>query len=202
MLELSGLGAQILDTREGAEFEGAHLEGAVNVGLGGSYATWCGTVLDRERAVVVVADPGREQEAALRLGRIGFDVVAGYLDGGMHALDERPDLLAHVERVTAAALDEQLESPEPPVVVDVRTEREWRAQRIGGSVNIPLNRLGQQLDELSRDRPLVVYCVSGYRSAIAASILAGAGFASVVDLVGGLAGWAACCPDAVLADAG
>ena len=201
VLQLSRDGAQILDTRDAADFEGAHLTGAVNVGLSGSYATWCGTVLDRDRAIVVVTDPGREHEAAVRLGRIGLDVVAGYLDGGMQALEERPDLLAHVERLTAAELAEQLESPEPPVIVDVRTEREWRQRRIAASVNIPLNRLAQQLDVLPRDHPLVVHCATGYRSAIAASVLLGAGFGSVADLVGGLAAWASFDLDAVSADA-
>src|SRR5437588_7395609 len=104
VLELQREGAQVLDTREPADFEGAHLAGAVNVGLGGSYATWCGTVLDRERPVVIVADLGREEEAALRLGRIGFDIVAGFLDGGTRTLEDRADLVARVERLTAAAL--------------------------------------------------------------------------------------------------
>ena len=86
-------GAQLLDTREAAEFDGAHLRGALNIGLGGSFATWCGTLLDPERPVVVIAEPGRELEAATRLGRIGFDRVAGYLVGGMQQLDAAPDLL-------------------------------------------------------------------------------------------------------------
>ncbi len=81
LLELVENGAQLLDTRDQAAFEGAHVRGALNIGLGGSFATWCGTILDYERPVVLVADPGREIEAATRLGRIGFDTVVGYLDG-------------------------------------------------------------------------------------------------------------------------
>jgi hydroxyacylglutathione hydrolase len=188
-LALRQEGAQILDTREPADFEAAHLAGTVNVGLGGSYATWCGTVLGRERPVVIVAGPGREREAALRLGRIGFDIVAGYLEGGMQALETRPDLVARVERITAGALSEQLESPEPPLVVDVRTEREWREKRIGDSVNVPLGQLALQLEELPRERPLVVHCATGYRSAIAASLLLREGYSAIADLVGGIAAW-------------
>ena len=86
---------------------------------------------------------------------------------------------------------------EPPLVVDVRTEREWSEQRIDGSVNVPLSRLAERLDELPRDRPLVVHCASGYRSAIAASLLQREGFALVADLVGGIAAW-----ETVAADAG
>jgi hydroxyacylglutathione hydrolase len=188
-LGLRRQGAQILDTRDPADFEGAHLVGSVNVGLGGSYATWCGTVLDRQRPIVIVADLGREREAALRLGRIGFDVVAGYLEGGMQALDARPDLVARVERITAGALAEQLETTDRPLVVDVRTEREWTETAIADSVNIPLSRLVERIDELPRDRPVVVHCASGYRSAIAASLLLGEGLRDVADLVGGLAAW-------------
>jgi hydroxyacylglutathione hydrolase len=188
-LELRREGAQLLDTRDPADFEGAHLAGSVNVGLRGSYATWCGTVLDRERPVVIVAEPGRELEAALRLGRIGFDIVAGYLEGGMQALDPRPELVARVERVTAGALTEQLASAQPPLVLDVRTEREWREKRIGDSLNVPLSRLAQRIDGIPSDRPIVVHCASGYRSAIAASLLLRDGFGQVADLVGGMAAW-------------
>jgi glyoxylase-like metal-dependent hydrolase (beta-lactamase superfamily II) len=182
-------GGQILDTREPADFEGAHLVGSLNVGLGGSYATWCGTILDRERQIVIVADPGREVEAATRLGRIGFDNVAGYLEGGMSALDARPDLVERIERVTAAVLAEQLATSAPPFLLDVRSEPEWHEKRIEGSVNIPLSRLQERIRELPRDRQVVAHCATGYRSAIAVSVLRLAGLEQVSDLVGGLGAW-------------
>src|SRR5579864_5058178 len=77
VLSLQSQGAQVLDTRDPAEFASAHLAGSINIGLGGQYATWVGTVLDRENPIVIIATPGREKEAAVRLGRIGFDHVAG-----------------------------------------------------------------------------------------------------------------------------
>ena len=125
----------------------------------------------------------------MRLGRIGLDRVAGFLEGGMRGLDARPDLVERVERVTAPALAEQLASLQPPLVVDVRSEREWQEKRIEGSTNIPLSRLQERLDELPRDRPLAVLCASGYRAAIALSVLQLAGFDRVSDLVGGLGAW-------------
>ena len=188
-LRIRDEGGQLLDTRDPAEFAGAHLAGSLNVGLGGSYATWCGTILDRERPIVIVAEPGREREAATRLGRIGFDGVAGFLAGGMQALDGRPDLVARIERVTATSLAEQLGSPEPPLVVDVRTEREWQEKRIASSLDIPLGHLEERVAELPADRAIVVHCASGYRSAIAASLLRRNGLERVADLVGGLAAW-------------
>jgi hydroxyacylglutathione hydrolase len=188
VLALQDAGAQVLDTRDAADFEGAHLRGSLNVGLGGAYATWCGTILDRTRPIIIIAEPGRELEAATRLGRIGFDTVAGYLSGAMQALDTRAELLERTERVTAAALEVQLRGELPPLVLDVRSPREWQAKRIEGSVNLALSHLTESAVKLG-ERPTVVYCTSGYRSAIAASLLVRGGLASTTDLVGGLAAW-------------
>ncbi|MDX6484910.1 MAG: hypothetical protein QOF43_63 [Gaiellaceae bacterium] len=190
VLERQRQGASVVDTRDAVDFGRGHLTGAVNVGLGSnSYATWCKTVLDRERPVVIVANSGSEHEAAALLELIGI-TVEGFLDGGARAVASRPDRTATVARVTAAALGAQLESPEPPLVLDVRTEPEWRGRRIGASVNIPLPLLMQRLDRLPRDRLLVVHCAEGYRSAIAASLLLREGFAAS-DLAGGIAAWQA-----------
>jgi hydroxyacylglutathione hydrolase len=194
-LALAAQGAQLLDARDPADFAGAHLAGSVNVGLGGSYATWAGTLLEHERPILLVTEPGREQEAAMRLGRIGFDNVAGYLDGGMQALEPRPDLVGRTERITAGTLAERLRRAESPLVLDVRTEREWREQRIEGSLNLPLGRLLERLDEVPRDRQLVVQCATGYRSAIAASLLRRHGLDRVADLVGGISAWSASTAD-------
>jgi hydroxyacylglutathione hydrolase len=191
-LALVGDGAQLLDARESTMFEGAHLRGSLNIALSGSFATWCGTILDRERPIVLVAEPGTETQAATRLGRIGFDNVAGYLEGGMQSVHEAPsELIDRTERITAASLAEQLEGASPPMVVDVRMPAEWEQQRIDGSVNVPLSRLAEEIPGLPNDRPLVVYCSSGYRSAVAASVLRRAGVAEVADLVGGLGAWEA-----------
>jgi hydroxyacylglutathione hydrolase len=190
-LELAAGGAQLLDTREPADFEGAHLRGAINIGLSGSYATWCGTILDQSKPVVLIAEPGREVEAATRLGRIGFDSVAGYLRGGMEQLHREPSLIEKTPRLTAQALAEQLSEPEPPLLIDVRTEREWTQEgRIEGARNVPLGHLHERALALPRDRQVVLYCSSGYRSAIAVSLLQRRG-SRVADLVGGLAAWEA-----------
>jgi hydroxyacylglutathione hydrolase len=188
-LALAADGAQVLDTRDGAKFEAGHLRGSVNVGLGGSYATWCGTILDPQRPIVLISEPGREVEAAVRLGRIAFDTIAGYLAGGMQSLTGEPELIDRIERITAGSLAEQLAAPSPPLLIDVRAPGEWEQERIDASVNVPLPRLPERLETLPRDREIVVHCASGYRSAIAAGLLQGAGFARVADLVGGLAAW-------------
>jgi rhodanese-related sulfurtransferase len=159
--------------------------------LGGQYASWAGTLLDRERPIVLLADPGREEEAALRLGRIGFDVVAGYLRNGMQALDGRADLVALSERIVPSIAAEALSSSEPPVVIDVRTPQEWRTGHIEGSRNLPLSRLAGQMGDVPAGRPLLVHCAGGYRSSIAASLLRRQGFRNLTELAGGLGAWEA-----------
>lgn len=191
VLRLKNQGAQLLDVREAIDFEGAHLVDSINIGIQGKYATWCGTVLNHDHPIVVVAEAGQETEAVMRLGRIGFDNVAGYLRDGMDALRERPELVAKIERITAVALAEQLKSSAAPTVVDVRSEKEWAAGHIAGSVNIPVNHLHDRAGEIAKDRPVVVHCEGGYRSAIAASLLAKTGRPDVLDMVGGFKAWAA-----------
>ena len=189
VLRLAGSGAQLLDVREPAEFAASHLEGAINIGLSGKFATWCGTLLDRERPIVLVAEPGREAEAATRLGRIGFDHVAGYLDGGMQAVAGSAARLSGTERIAPVTLAEMLSGAGRPAVLDVRTAREHAERQIPGSVNIPLDQLLRRLGEVPREGRLVVHCASGYRSSIACSLLERAGRKGAVDLVGGIAGW-------------
>ena len=189
LLQLGDSGVQILDVRDPAEYAKGHLAGSTNIGLGGQYATWAGTVLDRAKPIVIIAEPGRDQEAALRLGRIGFDYVKGYLEGGMEALAGRPDLVWPTERISAPTLAEHLASADPPLLLDIRTPREWATRHIDGSVNIPLNHLQERLVNIPRDRRIAVHCAGGYRSSIAASILHQYGITHLIELAGGLAAW-------------
>lgn len=189
VLALQAMGAQILDTRDAAEFAPAHLAGSINIGLRGQYATWAGTVLDREHPIVIIAAPGTETESAVRLGRIGFDHVGGYLQDGVQSLESRPDLTAKTERVSPQFAGELLAWPEPPLLVDVRAAREREQNYIGGSRGVPLNHLAENFEKLPKDRHLLVYCAGGYRSSIAASLLQRHGFQRVSEIAGGISGW-------------
>ncbi|MGD0296498.1 MAG: MBL fold metallo-hydrolase [Bryobacteraceae bacterium] len=189
ILRMGGSGAQILDVRDAAEYAKGHLAGSINIGLGGQYATWAGTVLDRTRPIVIIAEPGREPEAALRLGRIGFDHVRGYLNGGMEALAGRPDLVWPTERLSAPMVAEEIAGANPPLVLDIRNPREWVAKHIDGSVNIPLNHLTERIAEIPRNRRIAVHCAGGYRSSIAAGILHQYGITNLIEMAGGLAAW-------------
>jgi hydroxyacylglutathione hydrolase len=190
VLALQAVGGQLLDTRDPAEFAAAHLLGSINIGLVGQYATWAGTILSRERPIVIIADPGRESESAVRLGRIGFDHVVGFLKGGLHSIGSRADLTATTERVSAPVAAERVAHGEA-ILVDVRTPGEREQKHVAGSISLPLNHLVERSAELPRDRPLLIHCAGGYRSSIAASLLQGLGFTEVGEMAGGLAAWEA-----------
>jgi hydroxyacylglutathione hydrolase len=190
VLGAAAAGAQLLDTRDPAAFAAAHLHGSVNAGLRGRFATFAGSVLGHDDPIIVIAEPGREREAVTRLGRIGFDHVAGFLDGGMNAAAARNDIVETVDRITALELHEELNAPEPPLVLDVRNELEWRLGHVRNSHNVPLTRLQERLSDVRRGRA-VVMCQTGYRSSIAASLLRKEGFDEVIDLIGGMTAWQA-----------
>jgi len=190
VLALQEVGAQVLDTRDAADFAAAHLAGSINIGLVGQYATWAGTVLSHEHPIVIIADPGRESESAVRLGRIGFDHIVGFLQHGLRSLESRADLTATTERVSAPVAAERVGRGEA-MLVDVRTPREREVKHIDDSVAMPLNHLIDRAAELPVDRPLLVHCAGGYRSSIAASILQRLGFKQVSEVAGGLAAWEA-----------
>lgn len=189
VLELQASGAQILDTREPEEFASAHLSGSINIALSGQYATWAGTVLTTTQPIVIIANPGRENESALRLGRIGFDNVVGYLENGVRSLEFQPERTVFTERLSASYAAELLASSAPPLAVDVRSPREREQKLIDGSVHIPLNHLTERATELPKNRPLLLYCAGGFRSSIAASLLQRCGFSQVGEIAGGIAGW-------------
>jgi rhodanese-related sulfurtransferase len=145
-------------------------------------------VLDRDHPIVIVADPGRENESAVRLGRIGFDHVVGYLEGGLRSLEARPDLTATTDRLSPAVAADRLAGG-GAVAVDVRTPNERTQKYVDGSLAIPLSQLLARLHDIPRDRPVIVYCAGGYRSSIAASLLQKEGFPDVSEVAGGIAAW-------------
>jgi hydroxyacylglutathione hydrolase len=189
VLTLQAEGAQLVDTRDPEEFGAAHLTGSINIGLTGQYATWAGTVLDRVHPIVIIAAPDREGESAIRLGRIGFDHIAGYLDNGLKSLESRPELVSFTERLSPQFEAQLLASSDPPLAIDVRMPREREQKHIRGSLSVPLNHLVENLKTLPKNRALLVYCAGGYRSSIAASLMRRGGFDSVCEIAGGIAAW-------------
>jgi hydroxyacylglutathione hydrolase len=190
-------GAQLLDTRDPSEFAAAHMAGSINIGLHGEYASWAGTLLDPAQPIVIVADPGAEAQSALRLGRIGFDQVAGFLDGGLAAIPDRAPqgsalpVIVSTDRLSPQTAADRMAGSNPPLVIDIRTAGERAMKSVKGSLHWPLNTFREGLPDVAHDHAVIVHCAGGYRSSIAASLLQRAGFTNVSEIAGGLSAWEA-----------
>ncbi|MFG3603096.1 rhodanese-like domain-containing protein [Micromonospora chersina] len=182
-------GAVVVDARDPQEFAAGHLAGSINIPADGRFAETAGSVIAPDRAVLVVAPHDREEEIVVRLARIGFDQVAGYLRDAETALVELAAEMTPASRLTATELRDRLDGAEPPVVLDVRNAGEREQGFVPGSLHIPLAELTRRLDEVPADRPVVAHCAGGYRSSVAASLLRNAGRQDVSDLLGGYGAW-------------
>ena len=189
VLARQAAGAVVLDVRVPDVYAAGHLASSVNVGLNGRFASWVGTVVPRQTELVVVAEPGTEDEAITRLARIGYDRVAGCLAGGPAAWAARPELVRRHRRIGVDQLAAELAAPGAPAVVDVRAPGEYEGGHIEGALLVPLDRLEEELGRIPRDRPFVVQCQGGYRSSIAASLLERHGIDVAGDLIGGYGAW-------------
>jgi rhodanese-related sulfurtransferase len=189
-------GAVLIDGRPAGEFASGHLRGAVNVGMEGRFAEYCGDIARPDQPIVLATDPGREGEAKVRLARIGFDRVVGAVGDVTRLLAEHPELAATSFRISASdfaswhAANVAL-GAEPVQLVDVRNPGEQADGVIPGAILVPLAALLDRIDGLDPEATTVVYCAGGYRSSIAASALAARGFARVADLLGGYDAWKA-----------
>jgi hydroxyacylglutathione hydrolase len=178
-------GAAVIDTRDAVAFATGHLRGAINVGLDGRFAEYVGSVVTPDTPIVLVSYPGTDAEAHMRLGRIGFDTVVGYLADADDELALRPDLVERASRLTQRELADRKETLADLQVIDIRNAGEVAGGMLDGARHIPLAELRRRLAELDASAPVVVYCAGGYRSSIAASLLRSAGFADVSDVLGG-----------------
>lgn len=178
-------GALILDTRNANDFAAGHIPNSMNIGLDGSYAVWVGTLVsDIKQRIVVVAEKGREREAILRLARVGYENVAGYLEGGFDTWKNAGKPTATINCISATELAE-IYQPEMPIL-DVRRVNEFRNGHLPNAINIPLRDLEQNLHQLNPNQLYYVHCAGGYRSMIAASILVRNGYHKVVNVNGGM----------------
>lgn len=191
VLRLQADGAAIIDGRAPEVFASGHLPGSLNIGLDGRFAEYTGTVVPAGQLIVLVTDAGRETEARVRLARIGFDNVVGYLPSIEHTLAQRPDLVTSAVRLSALTLATWLLEQQHLQIVDVRKPSELGAGVVPGATHIPLAALINRIRELDPTAPTVIYCAGGYRSSTAASALRTAGFSTIADLVGGFTAWSA-----------
>jgi rhodanese-related sulfurtransferase len=182
-------GAMLIDGRDPEDFARGHLRQAVNVGLGGRYAEFAGSVVPSDVDIVLVTEPGFELEGKNRLARIGFDRVIGHLADPYKVMFEQRDDVQVASRLTAQVFNERAAEMGDLQVVDVRNPGEVADGVIEDAITIPVGQLPGRIDELDVTRPTVVYCAGGYRSSVAASVLRQRGFADVSDIIGGYNAW-------------
>jgi rhodanese-related sulfurtransferase len=182
-------GAVIIDGRAPEVFASGHIRGSVNVPLDGRFAEYAGDVARPGEPIVIVGEPGRETEAKVRLARIGFDRVCGAIIDVERVLAEHPELAATAIRLPVTEFASWRSDNVSLQVVDVRNPTEHDVGVIDGAITIPLPTLLERSKELDRARPTVVYCATGVRSSIAASLLRTKGFAEVADILGGYDAW-------------
>ena len=188
-------GAVAIDVRPSSEWTKASVSRSLNIGLGGQFASWAGTLLDARRPLVIVAtDLAAATEARLRLARVGLENVVGYLEGGLEAWQHAGYPVDRTEQVTVRELEARLResaAAHPFQVVDVRRPGEWATGHIESAVHAPLHQLEDRAEALDPSLPTYVICAGGYRSVMGAEILRELGIAKVIDVAGGMAEWKA-----------
>lgn len=178
--------ALVLDVRDAEQFSEGFIPNSINIGLDGNFAMWVGEMIpDLKQEILLVTEPGKEQEAVTRLARVGYDYTIGYLEGGFDAWKAAGKEYVTVERISAAEFAEMMHSDTRPMVIDVRKKSEFDSEHLLNAVNIPLNQINQHLSEIPKDKPFVLHCAGGYRSMVAASILKQRGWDNFMDVRGG-----------------
>ncbi|HVQ54942.1 MAG TPA: MBL fold metallo-hydrolase [Thermoanaerobaculia bacterium] len=183
-------GALLLDARAAAEHGNGHVAGSLQIGLGGQFASWAGSLVPPDASIVLVLDDETAiAEVQTRLARVGLENVVGYLAGGIRAWDASGRPLARTEQIGVDELAARIGEGSDLAVVDVRRPGEWQSGHIAQAVSLPLHELEARAEMLDRERPVAAMCAGGYRSAIATSVLERLGFRKVTNVVGGMAAW-------------
>jgi len=173
-------GATILDTRKADDFEKGFVPGSINIGLNGQFAVWVGTLIDIRKNLVLVTEPGKEEETVLRLARVGYEKVLGYLANGVNSWDGK---LETVHSLTAEMM--KAEMSKGTEVLDVRKPGEWNVSHVKDATFLPLSDFPENLKELDREKPYIVHCGGGYRSMTAISLMKNHGFKNLINVYGG-----------------
>lgn len=181
----------IVDTRPSDQFGVAHVPGSINIGLGGQFASWAGSLIPLNTPIIIVAEnEERVLESRVRLARVGHENVIGYLAGGILAWDQAGFPSASTEQITVTELNQRIKEKEVDQVVDVRRIGEWNSGHIREAIHIPLNTLSKEASaKLNPDKNTAAICAGGYRSSMATSILEKLGYHKITNVIGGMNAW-------------
>jgi rhodanese-related sulfurtransferase len=184
-------GEMILDVRSAGDFGAAHVPGSLNIGLGGQFASWAGTLIALETPLVIVAEAEEKaKEAQMRLARVGLENVKGFL-AGIDAWKTAGFEVATVPQITVGELKELIASRPDLQVVDVRRPGEYESGHAPRAATAPLSNLNESLPSLKLDptKMTAVICAGGYRSSAATSIMQPQGFTNLLNVTGGTSAW-------------
>jgi hydroxyacylglutathione hydrolase len=173
-------GALVLDTRKADDFEKGYIPGAINIGLNGQFAVWVGTLIKINQPLLLVTEVGKEQETVLRLARVGYENVVGYLKDGIGSWKEK---LEKVKSITAQEMKPEMEKGAE--VLDVRKPGEWNTSHLKEAAFLPLANMPANFENLDRDTTYIVHCGGGYRSMTAISLMKNHGFKNLINVYGG-----------------
>lgn len=179
--------ALILDTRNAAQFVKAHIPGSIFIGIDGGFAPWVGALItDIDQPILIVTDPGREEEVVTRLARVGYDHTLGYLNGGIESWIKAEKETDQIESISSEKFAE-IYAAEPILISDVRKCSEYDNGHVVNALNVPLDFIAENTNKYDKDEKYYVHCAGGYRSVIAASILKARGYHNLVNVEGGYA---------------
>ncbi len=177
--------ALILDTRDNGAFSKGFVPNAINIGLHGDFAPWVGAMIGSvDQPILLVTEPGEEEEAVTRLSRVGFDNVLGYLEGGLESWKSAGKEVDRVNRITADQFAKDVEIGKS-IVIDVRKESEYIAEHVEEAFSKPLDFINEWFTDINADEHVYIHCAGGYRSMIAASILQSRGIRNFTEVEGG-----------------
>lgn len=180
-------GALILDTRPAADFHKGFVPNAVNIGLEGDFAPWVGAmIVDVKQPLLLVTEPGTEQEAITRLSRVGFDNVIGYLDGSFESWKNSGKEVDEIKRISPEEFADQFNTDSK--VIDVRKPTEYAAEHVNDAYSKPLDAISEWAGTVDEKEHFFLHCAGGYRSMIAASILNSRGIRNFTEVEGGFNG--------------
>ena len=179
-------GAVVLDVRHQDDFAKGHIPRSIFIGLNGNFAPWVGALIaDIQQPILLVCEPGREEEAITRLSRVGFDNTLGFLKGGFEAWEKVGMDYDTVHSISADEFKTALESKTNSEVFDVRKPNEYSSEHVVNAKTTPLDFINNHLSEFPSNQSFYVHCAGGYRSMIAASILKSRGIHNLIDVQGG-----------------
>jgi glyoxylase-like metal-dependent hydrolase (beta-lactamase superfamily II)/rhodanese-related sulfurtransferase len=177
--------ALMLDTRKPEDFAKGFVPNSINIGLDSNFAMWVGEMIpDIKQEILIIAEPGREEETVIRLSRVGYDHAIGYLKGGFESWKNAGKDVDTINRISAEKF--AAEYPSKPLIFDVRKKSEYASEHVKEAINVPLNEINSHLAEFPKDKSFILHCAGGYRSMIAASILKARGWDNFVDVEGGM----------------